>query len=872
MGEYNPFATDELWRCSHLQPLSGKASLFGDVPEFDLPTLDGSDLISEAPVYKLDLLELTAQHEDSKVELDVLDGFPSLGTTESLSANSDEKDDVWAFSFDSLGDSGESAFHTWEAFEKKDIANTTRTAYLSEAGSEAFDAALNSSDDSTGVLPRDVSLRALCSLALGRSSILFQWDETKQSFTQTLGGTPTAGLSVPASDSFTAELMAYAGLYRRLQGYSASGSPRKNPSAVVLALKRSVASVLEAIEGSIVASTQSVQTFLQLQFATRLPRQLLQLLETLKDAVDGANSDEAAICVLSDTIDAVVATNNDFAGVLGAMLTQISRPWLTRLAGEVGLIEQPYLTSRAAEETAINGDGMSMSVLSELSIPLPSNSLFTAEDQTLLHETRATVKLLRTHLPETVRYDRHSLDQVYDSGLLLEAPEQQLQHVLLEQDVWASHQAQQQFYGAIDNQMSSTPSISQLAPPDPVHVIASEAVTRQRDPTEKHHFHLDNAPKPFDLLRPAIEVQAQRVNGFLLRHLFRGCRLRQHLDIQRAFHCLGNAEFVSRLCTALFSEETQSAERRRGTLSNGKTMGLRLGVQEQRWPPASSELRLALADVLSEVYYTSQAVVKGDGSKSDLPGGLSFAIRELPEAEIDRVMDAGSIFALDFLRLQYAAPPRLDAILTPGSMQRYDEVFRFMLRMVRAVYMAARIGGDRGQHQPPSVTTITARFALEARHVTAMLMSYFVDVGIAAPWLDLQHSLDAVERALEAGHAMKIGISALRDMHEHFLESARGRLFLKRKQQPIRTAIEDVLIALFRAVACVQSEGDSSLLASEHEAFGAAVVRLIHILQAIVDKPAKGHASSDSTDDDGLMAGMLLAKLNWNEFYDKRQQ
>ncbi|KAK4955720.1 hypothetical protein LTR10_006659 [Elasticomyces elasticus] len=872
MNEYDPFATSDLWRCSYLQPLSGKASLFDDAPEFDLPTLDNLDLVSGSPVYKLDLLELTAQHEDSKVELDVLDGFPSSETTEPLSHHSDEQDDIWELNLDSLGDSGRLSLYTWETFEQKDVANTTRTAYLSEAGSEAFDAALVSSHDSAGVLPRDVSLRALCSLALGRSSVFFQWDETKQSFTQSLRGTPTAGLSVLASDSFTAELMAHAGLYRRLQAYSDSGSPRKNSSAVVLALKRSMAGVLEAIEGSIVACTQSVQTLLQLQYATRLPRQLLQLLDTLKAAVDGANSDEAAICVLADTIDAIVATNNGFAGVLGVMLTQVSRPWLTRLAGEVGLIEQSHLAFRAVEETAVNGDGMSTLVLSEMPVPLSSKSLFTAEDQILLCETRATVKLLRTHLPETARYDGHSLDQVYVSGLLLEAPEQRQQHVLLEQDVWASHQAQQQFYGAIDNQMSSTPSVSQLGHLDPVHVVASKALTQQHDPMQHDHVDLDTVQKPFDLLRPSIEAQAQRVNGLLLRYLFRDCRLRHHLDIQRAFHCLGNGEFVSRLCTALFSEETQSAERRRGTLSSGRTMGLRLGVQEQRWPPASSELRLALADVLSEVYHSSRAVVKDGGSRSDLPGGLSFAIRELPEAEIDRVMDAGSIFALDFLRLQYAAPAPLDAILTPGTMQKYDEVFRFMLRMVRAVYVAARIGNDGGHHQLPSVTTIAARFALEARHVTAMLMSYFVDVGIAAPWLGLQHSLDAVERALEAGHAMKVGISALRDMHEHFLESARGRLFLKRKQQAIRNAIENVLIAMFRAVGIVQSETDSLHLALAYEAYSAAVVQLVHLLQAIADKPFRGHASSDSTDDDVQLASMLLGKLNWNEFYDKRQQ
>ncbi|KAK1071275.1 hypothetical protein LTR74_003405 [Friedmanniomyces endolithicus] len=823
MAEYNPFAIDDTWWCSPLQLLSEKECLF-DPAEFELPNLGLDDV--EVP--KLTQL------------------------------------------------------YTWEAFEKTAVPNITRTAYISEAGSEAFDAALSLEQrhKSTGVLPRDVSLRALCSLGLGRSSIFFQWDEAKQSFIQTLSDTPAAGLSALASASVAAELMEYAAIYRKLQDFSSYDKPRAVASPVVVALQRSIASMLEAVEERNLAQISSVRSILGLQAIVERPWQLLRLLCTLRDAVSDHTTDEAAISSLSDAVHAIVATGSDFADVLTAILTRACRPWLESMAVEVGLIHHLHASSQLANQPDIAGKTFDASVATDCTAELQDDGLLTAEDRTLFNETRATVSLLRSYLPDAVNYadglvalsttgpDEYELPSPDDESqerpqLSDPVSDPQSGEPLSEQDNWAS-------YEAIHNRMSEAPSAVRSNSGDTVYATAITTLAASDDvaPIHEHGLDREHLQRPFDILRPAIEAQACRMNRVLLQYLFKDCRLRKHLDLQRAFHLLDSGQFVSRLSTALFSAETQSAERKRGMMPTAETMGLRLGVKAgQRWPPASSELRLILAGLLSEVYHDSP---KSAMAQDDLPGGLSFAIRELPEAEIELVMmDAGSIYALDFLRLQYAAPPPLDSILTPSAMQKYDDAFRFLLRVVRAVYITARIGrtDTRKRHRPREAST--ARFATEAHHVTTTLMSHFMDMGISAPWAELQASLDAAEEALEVNMPVTVGINALRDMHHRFLETARDRLFLKRKHQAIRVAIEEVLTAVLSGAACLQSEaeGENLSIAAANAVLSAAIVKLVSMFQGIVDKPPKSHASGDSLDGDTGVVRLLLARLDWNGFY-----
>ncbi|KAK1086722.1 hypothetical protein LTR48_003270 [Friedmanniomyces endolithicus] len=748
MAEYNPFAIDDTWWCSPLQLLSEKECLFNP-PEFELPVLDSESTDSVWSASTLDLPELAAQNGDQhEISLEILDNPEQPEHLRPASAEGkypDIQHDIWNLGLGDVEDIKLTQLYTWEAFDKKSVPNTTRTAYLSEAGSEAFDAALSLEQDHkpTGVLPRDVSLRALCSLTLGRSSIFFQWDEIEQSFTQTLNGTPTAGFSSLASASIAAELMEYAAIYRKLQDFSSYDKPRAVASPVVVALQRSIASILEAVEEQNLAQMSSLRSILGLQDIIERPRQLLRLLCSLRDAVSDHTTDETAISSLSDTVHAIVATGSDFAGVLTAVLTRACRPWLESMAVEVGLIYHLHGSPQLAKRPDIEGRTFDASVPTDCTAEIQDDRLLTADDRTLFNETRATVNLLRFYLPDA-----------------------------------------------------------------------------------------------------------------------------------RAFHLLDSGQFVSRLSTALFSAETQSAERRRGMMPTAETMGLRLGVKPgQRWPPASSELRLTLAGLLSEVYHDSSTMPKQGVAQDDLPGGLSFAIRELPEAEIELVMtDAGSIYALDFLRLQYAAPPPLDSILTPSAMQKYDDAFRFLLKMVRAVYITARMGKNDTRERHRSREVLSARFASEAHHVTTTLMSYFMDIGISAPWAELQASLDAAEEALSADMPVTVGVNVLRDMHHRFLDTVRDRLFLKRKQQAIRVAIEGVLTAVLTGAASLQSEAERGELstAAANVFLSAAVEKLVSILQGIVDKPPKSHASGDSLDGDTIVVRLLLARLNWNGFYARK--
>ena len=106
------------------------------------------------------------------------------------------------------------------------------------------------------------------------------------------------------------------------------------------------------------------------------------------------------------------------------------------------------------------------------------------------------------------------------------------------------------------------------------------------------------------------------------------------------------------------------------TTLTGEVMGLRLGTtHEERWPPASSELQLTLMGILNETYGKAQASQDSRrANEQALPGALSFAIRQLPEAEIDQVLDPNSLYALDFLRLRYTIGAPLDAIMTGDAL------------------------------------------------------------------------------------------------------------------------------------------------------------------------------------------------------------
>jgi hypothetical protein len=807
---------------------------------------------------------------------------PITGTTDGIAVDSipglyddtqnpefDSVPDVWALESHAPLSLDGPRLKTWEAFTKRDVVATTRTTYMSEAGDAVFDAALASENSNKGgVLPTDASIRALRSLAIGRSSILFQWQEDQQRFEQSLPDLRLSGLTGVVSQKLIDDVLAFATEYRRSQGAVDPCVRYQCKSAAHLALTTSVESVIDSIEAHLMQGLTNARSLLQIHNSIEQPRELVGLLTTMLAAAAGTTNDEATISALSDIVSTVTESGNHFASLLWQILNRVAQPWLERLAAELGVVSK--LSTTASEDTIDNGDDFADSLQSANPATSQIQDLLSDDDAATIHDTRETVKLLRSYLPEVLQQI-----EAKDSSLGLSTahqqsdpnPEESAQNTTSSiQDVAKDH-----FHGLLDFDLDADPNSFPTTEPDGLSAATSAmlCVTKLCLPTLSKAITSQDKLDLLGSLRPTLQQHSRRLSRALLNHLFGRCQMRNHLNLQRSFHLLGSGAFVTRLTTALFSSETQSAERRRGITPTAQTMGLRLGVRDgQRWPPASSELRLTLLGVLTEAYLGNADHNK---SNTDLPGGLSFAIRELPDDEIDLVMDPMSLYALDFLKLQYAAPAPLDAILTPASMQKYDEMFRFLLRLLRVLDLTTRLH-TMYVARTTSAHRSTTHALIEAHRVAEALMSYTMEFGIAQPWAKFMRSIDGVEYALQEHNDDVPGLTQLRNMHHECLDETRSRLFLRRRQQDVRTGMEDVLNAVLK-LATLNQKLPMERTSSDGQDAGLreSIVSFLRLLHAKLDRSFKtriGSATEGGDEDDERLAiKLLLAKLNWNEYY-----
>nr|POE61056.1 hypothetical protein CFP56_64765 [Quercus suber] len=791
--------------------------------------------------------------------------------------------DVWDLSGDALSRDKPPVLHTWEAFEGKHVQGADRTAYLSEAGPAAFNAMLASQDHGNaknGSLPQDVSLRAFTNLVLGRSSVFFQWNAAKRLFQATLPDVPVAGFSPECSNSVIEFFVNHGSDVCRLYEDAAGSDRAEKVCPTVTALKRCIESVLDHVEMTLSESLTSVETVLQLQFSLLRSRELLDILLKLSHMIQGMMSDEEAIGALSDEIGAIVEAGSPFTSLLQIVLTRASQPWINALLSDLGFANASSgLATEKVSDHAVRDVGSDAPLDNPLHEHEVTPSFVDQEDWRIISQTKASLRLLRVHFPDDLPNpstetlgDQVSVPPFGGPRMDAEHESQLPVPTTPASDVWTMDQTQ------LDAEVQIYPD---LAYHDPSHhqdptirnTITEAFGTDGEVGSHQSRSCLLRQPSLslLESLRPSIEEQASQVSRTLLRLLFSRCQLRRHLALQRSFHLFGNGDFVLRLHTALFSSETQSAERTRGKTPTSETVGLRLGARKgQHWPPASSELQLSLKDVLSDVYGRHTDDPPNFSRTHELPGGLSFTIRELPDAEIDRVMDATSIYALDFLKLQYAVPPPLDAIMTPTSMERYDDIFRFLLKLIRL-----QDATTRSRPSAHDDTSPPSRVMIAARHFVATLLSHSMDIGIDSPWKVFEKRVTNLEQAVfssEPSSSISAGLHHLRHAHDACLDTIRERLFLKRKQAVLRSSLEDV----FQAIMNLATRWPVDQASNEAEArFHHAVKQLVAALRDHADRPPKTRGSSasvpgmgdDDEDEDDGATKILLARLDWNSFY-----
>ncbi|RMY75878.1 hypothetical protein D0863_02306 [Hortaea werneckii] len=845
-------------------------------PDFEVPALkdqateNQENYLSGFSLPPLGDSDSPSSHEKPGDDWDHPEPIPEiqLDTIENDAAN------VWNLEPEVAQEDSVPKLRTWEAFERRQSLGERRACYLSEAGPQAFDAALITTRDraSSQVLPQNTAISALFHLALGRASIFFQWSDDKACFHPTLQGVTISGHSQQLSSSCMAQMMAYGSMVRQLRSFADSAAQSKGTLPALMALKLSISNVLETLEGELIRRFATTRSILQLQGILERPRQLLHLLCALRDLVHGTMSEEQAISELADYIHSAAEAGSVFSGLLRDLLAAVCEPWLTRLSCELGLTPKSFTEVESGGPTDDTNEDHEVSLAEDGQSMDAPKALLTAEDRSLVKETSATLKVLSRHLsPSKLRAAAVTVPS--EAG----KPGQWRIHTASIDSAPSyptTEQEQLDHLQELDALIDTEPRTVDISSNTPL-ISSTLATVRffdspggiQSDSADEWNVSLN----PFDALRPRIEAQSLRLNKMVLDYLFQHCDVRAHLDLQFAFHLFGNGTFITRLSTALFSEETQSAERRQGALPSSETMGLRLGTRDgQRWPPASSELRLTLLGILNEAYYgASPDDALSHGKQADLPGGLSFSIRELPDEDIDRVMDAGSFYALDFLRLQYVPPAPLDTIITSGSLQRYDDIFRLLLRLLRMLHTTTQMKRDKAGRSVAGARGPIYRIAFAAHHFVSGLLSYFLDIGISAPWQMFQHRLDGVERAIDTDEGASIGINGLRNMHIECLDRIRGRLFLKRKQGRAKQLIEELLSAILGVAQVAGTATDQEGAKRAQKAFDQAAAALIAEMKAIATKPPKLHDHLSESADEADMAKLLLSRLDWNGYSER---
>ncbi|KAK8172668.1 LOW QUALITY PROTEIN: Spc98 family-domain-containing protein [Phyllosticta citrichinensis] len=812
------FAVPELWRSSRfaLPDLESSATLFRE-PELDINSIevDNPYAPSKNPEYNLRLPDLETFQYGPLEDLDsVQESTVSSLPTQQTEENETIEEDIWRLATDLGPVHRDIKFYTWESFEKPGFKEPTHP-YLAEAGPEAFDQAVaQAKDTAQPVLSvrTDEVLASLFNLGLGRSSALFKYDRDGNTFLPAIRDARASGLSLQSAQSLIHNFVEGGSTFRYLRDFAEKTfqSNKAFPSQVALA--NAVGTIISVMEDHLGDQWQSIRSTLQLQQLLQRPHRILSIVRHLIESVKFSRSNEEMISVLYWRVQEMEQEDPLLRSIFQEILKSVSEPWLEFAAQWAGLRHafNTEFTPESVRDTFVH-------------VEEP------AEDGTGITEHAYRSE----HMPAFVSDEDGRM--VFEIGKSLRFLEQ--------------HHP--------EHPLCKSRSVGVEPPPlewkfgwEDLDNISAKARQYERDLADASH------------------------------------NLRLHISIQRQYQLLGDGVFMSRLTSALFSPDLEIAERRRGTVRTGAPMGLKLGSRSTNWPPASSELRLALMGVLSESYQSSSLYhrwqqqqqrqnshqAKHPRETPDLPGNLSFAIRVLQPAEIDQVMDPHSLYALDFLRLQYTPPAPLHIVLTPPILDKYDQCFRLLLRLARMLFVVT--------HQlprPSSFRTTTsasdgssadataALFRLEAHHfVTAVSAHFFVD-GVADAWARFEADLDAVERRIATTSSTTTtpaavvgldGLEALRAAHDAVLDSILFALLLRRRQRPVMQLLEaifDAVLAFARVVGGGdgEHEDDDDAVDGEilrlHASFRAKLAVFVSVCKGLVGKRAPGSTAATTT-------------------------
>ncbi|KAH8889776.1 hypothetical protein GQ53DRAFT_722749 [Thozetella sp. PMI_491] len=867
------FAIPDLWKSSKL--LDQSVLAIGDgSPFFSLQIADKSKQpLKRGDHHDLEkdgFFKLPPMLEDLKVEGPVPQPFAELRSDDSVDARFLPVDyDPWLCH--DFAAAKIPQFLTWESFARPEEfespgGRSPPASFITEAGPAAFDA-LSSSlfkthpADDDGVIGTAIYCTCLLALAMGRSSILFSWDGDKKSFVKNTAGIRPSGLSVEVLSGIVQTCLECANSTRVLRAfvdktYTVSPTPSK------VALADVVDKLLRAVQSELGSRAQKVRSLLQLQAAVKPVHSSLVYFRDLVTRLRAARSDEEILSLLFRETQAAEYGDNLARNAICEVLRMVSKPWTDFVEEWIGIREEQGIVVakdgpgkgfvKVGNKVWIDDQGFELEepdfFLDEERMP----SFVPQEMATAIFETGRNFRFIREHHPEHVlsepnliattnppklqwEFDWDAIKQLearakeYETSLSRAIQEAAVRKATEGGPVESNAHTQAfelQIFGKdeadiaeavlasmakLDQPLATTGAGDHLARTIREQIFDSSAASATSDEGFTPHWSL----LPLLSFSPVVTAQARMVNRECVKLLFSCHELRAHLDLQKQYHLLGNGLFTSRLSHALFDPELDTAERQAGVALTGSNMGLRLTGRDN-WPPASSELRLALMGVLSDSYQPPSHEERGKASplasrysSSDLPGDLSFAVRELSPEEMERCIDPDGLEALDFLRLSYKPPAALRPILTPLILLKYDRIFQLLLRTLRMLYTTNQLFRDVSMLPPtdsPVSDNAILRFRLESQHFISQVAAYFFTTGVNGPWQVFETTLDRTEGDVlrpqgaetDAAETRVYSPDRLREHQEQTLDDIMLALLLRKRQAPVLKLLEDIFGIVLR--------------------------------------------------------------------------
>ncbi|KAI9737863.1 MAG: hypothetical protein M1834_009233 [Cirrosporium novae-zelandiae] len=689
-------------------------------------------------------------------------------------------------------------------------------------------------------------------------------------------------------------------------------------SPIVLALQTAIKTARTSLE-IVLSKDRWSTTNLQKNLTLERPREFITSLADLLDLCSITGPDHALLSVLYQKVQQMEQREAWIRDIFFEILGRVTEQWLSYVATRIGLkvneswkciqkneyyeldnAEFPKFISDEDVQMILDIDkGLRFLKLHHPHHPLVSAPVVMGEVPALVWEfSWERLNSIQTRANIYEKNLRLAVDRYSEKLQGLQSPVKYRRELSVDDRTGSesnSGDVQASFDTAV--QLSNLPIPSTYAHDRLFELVVSGLLEAKDDDSIEYSTFSPTLSLTSSLsLHPLLSVQARLTNLSILRLLFTEHHLRDHLSMQRQFQLFGDGSFVSRLSHALFDPEVESAERKRGVVRSVGAVGLNLGSRNN-WPPASSELRLALMGVLSDSYITSPAILGHKGGYlargDELPGGLSFAIRDMSEEEMKKCMNPDAIEALDFLRLQYKPPVALESIMTPSCMVKYDCLFKLLLRIMRMFAVTTQLfrdSMDRTSYWRGMEPHVAEKFRIEAHHFVTTVGNYFLETGVGQTWALFESKLDQMEKRVSTkGNTLSNleSVHKLQQYHERVLDRIMFALLLRKRQEQVMKLLEDIFTIVLtfarfvrkRASGQVEQQGasDEEEIGQIYRRFHKRSVIFVSVCRGLSERRGyggrrtgdldDGFGSTDWVEEGGNSIGQLMLRFEMTGYY-----